>query len=260
MYNKKDIMVFVENIHTLANLYGMKIGEVENKAGISKGYVSRLKKAGETANIQDDTVKKIADVFGCSTKAIMYHNLEDMGKDELYYFDFVLKLYDETKHDIIIWNFKETKDLITKEEYENHPYKFFYEHYYNSDDKDKCYCWSSKFLYFGPNGWFLPSYPFVWTSKIGKDTELMFIYFEAYDDDLKDYGKEGAFEGIAVELYLNKNGTIVPLCADYNDNALAELLYEFYFEINFRQENRPRLTDDIREIIDNYMGKEKEDA
>lgn len=261
MSKNENNAMFVENIYTLAKLYGLKIGEVEDKAGISRGYVSRLKKAGENANVQDDTVKKIADVFGCSAEAILCHDLRNMGKDALYYFDFVLKLYEDTKHGIVVLDVDDMTDMklfISEEEYEKCQYKYFYQqNMYKKDNGElvKGYRWISRFLYdASTNEYAFVERNFIWSYQIEENIKLLLVGTELWNHE---YGEEYNVEnsnGWHAELYLDKGGRFIPLCASYNNNELAGMLIELWsYLVRFGE--TPRLTDEVKEVIDEFMGK-----
>ncbi len=257
MLENQNVAMFVENIHTLAKLYGMKIGEVEDKAGISRGYVSRLKKAGESANIQDDTVKKIADVFGCSAKAILCHDLKNMGKDDLYYFDFVLKLYEDTQHGIVVWDVDDLcPEEISQEEYNNHPYKNFH-HYREQENGDGCEC-ESEFLSDGLGGKAFVQYNGLWTCQIGENVKLLFVAVDIWQSEIWDSPAAEQIQNTNeyhAELYLEKNGEFLPLCASYRDNELGDILIDLWGWLFRYGDTSIRLTDEIREVIDEFMGK-----
>lgn len=265
MSKNENNAMFVENIYTLAKLYGLKIGEVEDKAGISRGYVSRLKKGGEEVKMQSDTVKKVADVFGCSVKAILCHDLKDMCKDDLYYFDFVLKLYDDTEHGRVIWDGSDCpNDFISEEEYKNHPYKYFYDEGWHRDangEKTNGYVWVSKFLFDFNDGYPAIDRVGFWKCHIG-NTDLLLVCSEITDNEFfEKYKIENEGVDWYQELYLKKGERYVPLCASYNANKLSDVLYDLWLNLHHSSEfPRPHLTDEIREVIDGFMGKGEEDA
>lgn len=264
MFENQSKDLFVENIHTLAKLYGLKIGEVEDRAGISKGYVSRLKKAEEATNIQKDTVKKIAEVFGCSPEAILCYNLKNMNKDDIYYFDFVRKLYEDTGRNKIVWESVSARDFLSEEEYKGSPFKYFYERDCSTDDDGNRmdgYSWRTKFLYDSEtNQYASVGRCGLWTCRIDTDAKLVLINTEIWDVEDREYYNVENQNGWYAELYLQKGETFMPLCAAYRDNGLADLLIALWEKIQRGEEFRPSLTDEIRAVIDGYMGKREKDA
>ena len=79
--------VCIDNIYALAKDKGLKIGDMEEKAGASKGYLSRLNKEGNTAVPPIDFLNSIADQLGVSLDFLVNYKKDQLTEGE----DFLLK-------------------------------------------------------------------------------------------------------------------------------------------------------------------------
>lgn len=257
MSMNQNKMLFVENIHILAKLYGKKISEVEEGAGISKGYVSRLKKTEEVINIQNDTAERIANVFGCTPEVILYHSLENMGKDDIYYLNFVLKLSKDTQRGKVVWSEVASQEQFLSEEvYRKSPFKYFYgEGQYTDDDGNLIdgYEWTSKFLLNEFDEPLAVETNCVWTCRIDESTQLILVGTELWNSEIEIENDNGWH----AELYLHKGERFMPLCASYKKNELSYQLIDLWGRLR-RLGEEPQLTDEIREVIDGFMDDKSE--
>ena len=86
--------VCIDNIYALAKDKGLKIGDMEEKAGASKGYLSRLNKEGNTAVPPIDFLNSIADQLGVSLDFLVNYKKDQLTEGE----DFLLKFLDKVQH------------------------------------------------------------------------------------------------------------------------------------------------------------------
>ncbi|MCD7763674.1 MAG: helix-turn-helix domain-containing protein [Lachnospiraceae bacterium] len=108
-FNRQKLM---DNIFTLIQQKGLKIGEVETEAGISTGYLSRLNKKETDTAPGADIVWRIAKALGVSTDMLIEGNFSKVTDNYQLVETFLEKLKDMTEANLIEW------DNITKGDFE----------------------------------------------------------------------------------------------------------------------------------------------
>lgn len=99
-FNRQQL---VDNIGSLIQQKGMKIGEVESAIGISTGYLSRLSKDGNNSIPATDVTWKLARHLGVSTDALISGDYS-AGTDNLSVLKrFLKKLIVQTVDGVIDW-------------------------------------------------------------------------------------------------------------------------------------------------------------
>ena len=81
-----------ENIKVLSKTYGYNLGEIEEEAGVSKGYLSRIVKDKEGSVPILDLLYVVSQNFKVSIDALFYYDFQSMVKDEQYIYRFIDKL------------------------------------------------------------------------------------------------------------------------------------------------------------------------
>ena len=107
-FNKKLMM---DNIWALLKRKGMKVGELESRANVSTGYLSRLTK-DENSKPSVELVVKIAGILGVSLDALLYYDLRNQYFEERYFDNFLVKLYMDTQGNSLDWK-KETPEILS---------------------------------------------------------------------------------------------------------------------------------------------------
>ena len=100
MFDKKLCM---DNIYAVAKDKGIKIGDLERKAGLSAGYLSKLSKEGNTAVPAIDSLLVIAQTLGISIDALVSVEHKKLNKNEKYLEAFINKLIRGTESGVITW-------------------------------------------------------------------------------------------------------------------------------------------------------------
>ena len=100
MFDKKTCM---DNIYAIAKDKGVKIGELEKRAGLSTGYLSKLSKEGNTAVPGIESLSMIADALEVSIDYLISVNYRGLNNDEKYFSAFIEKLIKGTESGKIAW-------------------------------------------------------------------------------------------------------------------------------------------------------------
>lgn len=91
------------NIKILMKQSGMKISDLENKLGVSAGYLSRTLNEDSKKRISVDVVWKIALVFNVNIDDLINVDLGAPTKEILTVKDFIKKLREDTDNGVIRW-------------------------------------------------------------------------------------------------------------------------------------------------------------
>jgi len=93
----------LDNIYFLAKQKGKKIGELEELAGVSTGYLSRANKEDNTSKLTIDLIAIIAQVLEVSIDKLVYYDLASISANERKVIDFIEKLGQDTEQGSIDW-------------------------------------------------------------------------------------------------------------------------------------------------------------
>lgn len=99
-FNRQTV---INNLMTLIQNSGMKVGDVEKKLGVSAGYLSRLSKKENESALSAEFIWKISQVFGVSVDTLVRENLEQEDKMIDYMRKFIGKLADKTTSGELVW-------------------------------------------------------------------------------------------------------------------------------------------------------------
>lgn len=91
----------IENIFTLANNKGIRKGELEEKIGLSKGYLSRLKGKNELPSTEK--MQRISEILGVSLERLLNEDYSDLGENDILTYDFICKVFDCSKDNNVVW-------------------------------------------------------------------------------------------------------------------------------------------------------------
>lgn len=104
------VKVFIENIYYLANEQDIKISEIEDSCGLSKGYLSRLKK-DQDIDLGISKVSLIADKLNVTIDLLYKFNLTYATRSEINILNFIYRISEKTEEQMLIWkkvNYSET--------------------------------------------------------------------------------------------------------------------------------------------------------
>ena len=106
-----DSKKIVENIQFLAKNKGIKIGELEKKAGVTVGYLSRFLNS-ESSVPKLDVIYTIANELGVNIDSLLSDEYISLNETDLYMVSTIYSLVKKTKERKIIWN-RQTFNYIT---------------------------------------------------------------------------------------------------------------------------------------------------
>lgn len=98
-FNKK---LMLDNIAVLLSESGIKVGELENEAGVSAGYISRLTKDG-AGKPGIEFIMNAAEALKVSIDTLLYIDLAGLTPTERYLISFLEKLKKDTAEDKLEW-------------------------------------------------------------------------------------------------------------------------------------------------------------
>lgn len=97
-----DRTLFFDNISYLIKKHDLKIGEIENSAGVSAGYISRASK-DEKSKPGVEFVMKIAELLQINVDTLLRADLTNATPTEKYLMSFLGKLNSDTVADSLNW-------------------------------------------------------------------------------------------------------------------------------------------------------------
>lgn len=111
---KFDKKIFLDNLDLFMKEKSIKSREIEEAADVSKGYISRLKKADNQSVPGIDFLLTAADKFGISVEALSSINFTMCSDNEKYYINFLNSLISRTTRGEITWEKVSFRDFINK--------------------------------------------------------------------------------------------------------------------------------------------------
>lgn len=119
---KIDNTKCINNIYYLIKDRNMKIGDVENRVGVSAGYFSRLSKEANQTLPSLETICNIADLLNVSIDALLYLDLNEMGAQDKLVSDFILRLIDKTTSGKLLWTRGDSNTIyVDIQNFDGHP-------------------------------------------------------------------------------------------------------------------------------------------
>lgn len=239
MYDKKRC---IANIYARAKEYGIKIGDLEKRAGVSVGYLSRINKDDNTSSPSIDFIAAVAKELGLSVDALIRNDYTTPTATEKYLLAFIDKLLSQTNSDVLAWKKESWADLRSIG--------------YDPDGNPE-----HPLFAYGSNG--IHSAP-VYNSRFSSDHEISGDCFRLVmpgTDNTVLYlmcadmpgGKELPFGGDDYELYMVKHWNVKPLChAGAENSPFFNALTQLY-EAAKESCKHPRLDPDVMQSIEDFM-------
>lgn len=109
-----DKMRCINNIYALSKERGVKIGDIEEKAGMSKGYLSRVSKPDYQGSPSIEMLDSIAEQLGVGIDFLVNYSPETLSVNEQFVMEFIDKLIQQTFSGKVEW-LKETTDVLAGE-------------------------------------------------------------------------------------------------------------------------------------------------
>lgn len=251
MFDKKRC---IGNIYFLAKDQGKKIGDIEKRAGVSAGYISRLNKEESNTNPGIEFLAAMATDLGVSLDALINYDFEAITPTESYIIKFVERLLGQTEYYEMDWKRDLERDLKDVECDMNgnpkHPLFVIAEHGgVQGKSRSETYVgieYCSHFLVEETVAIAGDGYHTVMPE--GSMLYLMKLQVESDDQDMP-YGSEDIYE-----LYLVENGNVEPLChsGKYMDTPFAPVLQNLYQAV-VESGKHAKIKPEVRSILDAFM-------
>lgn len=225
---KFDKKLLFDNIQHLIERKNIKIGEIEAKIGVSRGYIARTKEGSSTPSIE--IIAKIAELLDTNIDRLLYDNLSGMTKEENMLHSFFYTLIKKTQNESIKWDVEDRED--------NNPFYVLTNPYdYEIQPRSKTY---------GDNTSVVST---IYYTNIDSETNM---YIAVVCDGLK-------WEEDVIEIWMNNFNTKKKesfISSSQNKN-LSPVIKDLWEIINFKlTENEVDF--EFSEIIKNYINSVKE--
>lgn len=249
-----DKNLMLSNIHYLIKQQGKKIGEVENEAGMSSGYLSRVSK-DQFTKPGIDFIFNVASILKVSIDTLVSIDLAALTPTESYLMNFIEKLCDDTMADKLDWN-RESADSLNRLSYDKkgnvkHPL-FSVERFEDGDEYDTPeYITEVVFV----------SHSFDCNTFIDNDCFNLRLKNDSYIHLMhivKRRYKQGDPNPRAIELWMTGNGDKQYLCSNTDNSPLSKLLVGLYTIVS-EYSKHPKVKKELRYVIDAFMKDDIED-
>lgn len=108
-----DKVQCLQNIRALMKKSDVKIGQIENKAGVRVGYMSRIEKPGSTTDPSLQFIATAAKMLNVTVDELLYSKITDLSEDEQTVKGFLSDLLDDTFKRNIHWS-KLAHDILSR--------------------------------------------------------------------------------------------------------------------------------------------------
>ena len=246
---------FFRNVSYLIKLQKKKVGEVEAFAGVSPGYIARMRN-DTSAKPGIDIAMKLAHALNVYLDDLLWLDFTQLNGTQQYVLTFMDKLITDTKLDNVIWNVETPRSLAALEPDINgevdHPMFFFSMEPILEDGKDTGFipgvCFNS--TAYGPN-------TTIWDNCYNlrlKNGLYVYVMFVGPSNSKERCSYE---EDIELWLYNPKTGKQF-ICHSMGATPYASKLCDLYSELK-AADNRPRIPKDMMYSIDAFMKGDLED-
>ena len=243
----------MDNIYNLAKAKNIKIGDIEEAAGVSKGYLSRLAKENNKVTPSIDLVATAAELLGVSIDYLVHFNENEFTENEKFVFQFIEKLQRESANGKLEWAVESSMSLNGEAD---DPKQFDYvtnplvevNHNY-SNEFDKIYYsldYNSRFH--GDGGTEIAGDCFHTTiPKSRAVIYLMKVQFRIVKDSYSVEVEDG------YEVYIFDK-TVRPVCCTKYLRAEIKSAVNSLYNTITGQSSRLGFDDDTKNVMKNYLG------
>ncbi len=265
-----DKTIFMNNITYLLKRRNIKIGDLENKIGVSKGYISRINKKSDGVAAGVDIVYKIALALEVSVDVLISVDLQTVDDNEVYLLNLLKFFQKKTENREVFWNkidLRTIGSMLAGKEYTDIP--MLHTHPDDRNERYDDYEYISRKIYVSS---------FLGTGlDLGNDNDEVGPWFSMKIDDLNTvyitdvmkYSYEGEPSEV-LEMYIDNSEyyeeyaedgsggsgyrhTLVPLCcsAKTGENIDAAMT-ELYRTVCSHQDDI-RIPTNLRGVLDGFM-------
>lgn len=232
-----DKNILFENVAFLLKKQGKKVGELENVAGVSAGYISRTKDGNGKPGL--DFVVKVADFFGVSMDALLKVRFSALTATEEYIVCFLEKLTQDTEADCMDWKKETETDANVSYNFDLHMY--FHPLFQVIDGG------GDPEVEFNSHSYGDKTYINISYNVSISDSVSVYLVFVT-DREIKDFMNIGV-----KELWLVGRSGRQFLCDDVNSPAgIGEMIKNLFCAV---EENikHPKIKKEYRDAIDSYI-------
>lgn len=243
--------ICISNIYYIAKQKGIKIGDIEEAAGVSTGYISRLNKEDNKAVPGIDFLVSVTDTLGVSLESILKCDYKMLTEDELRVVNFQNKLIQQTLAYKLAWK-KQSNLEITAMHYNDEDHDFYPEHplmtkcFDKKNDEETARFYSS----------FYPDYTStikrIYTTDLNNVTRLYILEIECTSRQTNE-----SFD--VYEMYMCKYDKIPVCCARKDGLSSFISLFDSLFTAVENSSSHMQLTSATRDILDAYISGTYED-
>ncbi|MCD7825245.1 MAG: helix-turn-helix domain-containing protein [Clostridiaceae bacterium] len=242
----------IDNIYALAKKKGLKIGEMEERAGVSKGYLSRINKEDSTANPPIDFLVSIAEQLEVSVDFLLMYSDADLNKNEAFIIEFVDRLSQKTIQGDIDWVLQ-ARSVLTADNSDpvDNPLIDIVPDY--SDEFDMKYMTHGFTSHFYNNAFILDDcyYCYLPEQPSAKVYVMNVRYTSFAKNGTADIYRRDYQD--AFELYLCSRNDISPICSTaYVKKEIANTVKNLYETINMTSSHLG-LTPNAKSIMQNFL-------
>lgn len=257
MVKEFEKVVLFDNIAYLLKENDMKVGELETKAGVSVGYISRTKEGNAKPGI--DFIMKVASILNVSLDALLTTELKALTPTEKYLVTFLEKLIRDTGDDKLYWNVEKFSSLNRLlgphgSDYGKHPL-FNEETFYYHDESNYPQEYSRIVFHsksFEPEDTVIADDCYNLEMKNG--TTLYVMDIGNYDPDLD------APSHYDTELWMTaKTGTKQYLCHGGDSSYVGDLVVRLKATIKANLQH-PKMRKEFMSVIDAFLNDDMEDG
>lgn len=109
----------LDNIYFLLKEKNMRISELEEKAEVSPGLISRMAKEGSTTKISIEFLVSVASVLGVSVDSLVNYDYRSLNKTDMQLLCFFDKLKKQTIDGLLFWIKETQRDMDNIHTYTN---------------------------------------------------------------------------------------------------------------------------------------------
>lgn len=233
------------NIYYLVKERGLKIGDVEEQAGVSIGYLSRLNKEDNKSTPGIDFLMSVAQILNVSLEGLLTCDYSSLTPDERKIIDFITKLIDDSQSYSISWKKDSSAELNAVEQdfdgiYANHPLMRLVD----TDDITEA------------TAWFVSQFHPEWISTIT----------ECFQSDINNnmrlfliatkYNIQSNLTVSGYEMYMQLKGRTAPICCAVSASDTEHLFYDLIESLFCSVKDATghvHLDSDIRNAIGSYL-------
>lgn len=243
MFNKK---IALSNIDYLLKKQNKKIGELEQKAEVATGYVSRLKKEDNTSNPSIEFLTAAAEYLDIDLNSLISININELSEDDIYINKFINDIEKKTDSYQVHWRKQSIKELKKTSSTNDLRHPLFTNWCKYDEFHEPAYYYIKYESQSHPDDEFNVNGCFYYINIPGGRVFITSVGADSYKDEIQMH-----------ELYIIKNDmpTLLAYWKSDEENVFGDRIKRLYEKAK-NSESHPKLSIDILDSIDAFMGDE----